>query len=699
MSWNQYEAIHSEVKKSLVNYNFKEPTFIQHNVLENYRQYNHFLLASQTGSGKTLAFGIPIISEILSNPEYYERKRERREIACLILTPTRELAIQIHKHLQVISSYLVIGTLLGGMSKDKQKRILNKVPHIFIATPGRLWDFIENEQSDVLDNLNLIKYLVVDEADRMVELGHFPQLDQIIGKLTSPSQITHDEQEIKKALKRGHSNLYVGKQEINFEADKPVEMNYDDFIKLQQGKLNKKHQIEEEQQEQEEDQEEFEQYEEDEDEIVDEDEDDNSQSEEVLQQDDFEDVNSFQETNEDSQIQQEVQEDPNYNPQLRTFMVSATLTQKFQTGSKFKYLKNDQKIEKEDKKLQREVTNTLPKLQSLLGKLKIKSKPFIIDLTQQLIFPDQLEFYKSLVEEDDKLLYLYNYVEQRIDQQFIIFLNSISYANKVTSMLDVLQLKSVTLHSQQQQRQRLKRLDQFKNKKVSILVCTDVAARGLDISGVENVIHYQIPYTADTFVHRCGRTARINNSGTTLILIGPKDMVRYTRLEKDIEKSGIEIREFKLTYQQIQSSKQMIRQAQDLEKQNHILQKKKVQKEQIQKKLNLEDFDVDEKDLKYELQQLEQDIVTKRQQINIQSNNYKTIVSQKHKLDAKLSRRRNALFLTPDQIAKLQLELTNYKEHQKLKEQQKNKQKIAQQQQQLMQSKKYKKQQKYQQKM
>lgn len=85
----------------------------------------------------------------------------------------------------------------------------------------------------------------------------------------------------------------------------------------------------------------------------------------------------------------------------------------------------------------------------------------------------------------------------------------------------------------------MKRLDQFKNKKVSILVCTDVAARGLDISGVENVIHYQIPYTADTFVHRCGRTARINNSGTTLILIGPKDMVRYTRLEKDIEKSGI----------------------------------------------------------------------------------------------------------------------------------------------------------------
>lgn len=50
-------------------------------------------------------------------------------------------------------------------------------------------------------------------------------------------------------------------------------------------------------------------------------------------------------------------------------------------------------------------------------------------------------------------------------------------------------------------------------------------------------------------MHRCGRTARINNSGTTLILIGPKDMVRYTRLEKDIEKSGIEIREFKLSYQ------------------------------------------------------------------------------------------------------------------------------------------------------
>lgn len=80
------------------------------------------------------------------------------------------------------------------------------------------------------------------------------------------------------------------------------------------------------------------------------------------------------------------------------------------------------------------------------------------------------------------------------------------------------------------------------------MVCTDVAARGLDIVGVENVIHYQVPFTADTFVHRCGRTARINKEGKTLVLIGPKDMARFAKLESDLLSSGIKFEDFKLTF-------------------------------------------------------------------------------------------------------------------------------------------------------
>ena len=76
-----------------------------------------------------------------------------------------------------------------------------------------------------------------------------------------------------------------------------------------------------------------------------------------------------------------------------------------------------------------------------------------------------------------------------------------------------MKFNAISLHSEMQQRQRLKKLDKFKSRKVNILVCTDVAARGLDIPLVENVVHYQIPKNIDTYIHRSGRTARIGHEG------------------------------------------------------------------------------------------------------------------------------------------------------------------------------------------
>jgi len=85
------------------------------------------------------------------------------------------------------------------MSRQKQRRVLDSNPLILVATPGRLWDFIENE--NVPNKLNLLKYLVIDEADRMVELGHYKELDRIIDKIMLPHVITHDKQIIKDALR------------------------------------------------------------------------------------------------------------------------------------------------------------------------------------------------------------------------------------------------------------------------------------------------------------------------------------------------------------------------------------------------------------------------------------------------------------------------------------------------------------------
>jgi superfamily II DNA/RNA helicase len=89
-------------------------------------------------------------------------------------------------------------------------------------------------------------------------------------------------------------------------------------------------------------------------------------------------------------------------------------------------------------------------------------------------------------------------------------------------------------------------LERFTNREITVLVCTDVAARGLDIKDVENVIHYQIPFNVDTFVHRCGRTARIGKPGKTLCLVGPKDMVRYAKLEKDMISNGVNLKDFEV---------------------------------------------------------------------------------------------------------------------------------------------------------
>ena len=119
----------------------------------------------------------------------------------MILTPTRELALQIRNHLlPFLERNKDIGCLVGGMSRQKQRRVLESNPLILVATPGRLWDFIENEQ--IPNKLSQLKFLVIDEADRMVELGHYKELDSVIDKIMLPSVISHDKEIIKEVLRK-----------------------------------------------------------------------------------------------------------------------------------------------------------------------------------------------------------------------------------------------------------------------------------------------------------------------------------------------------------------------------------------------------------------------------------------------------------------------------------------------------------------
>ena len=117
-------------------------------------------------------------------------------------------------------------------------------------------------------------------------------------------------------------------------------------------------------------------------------------------------------------------------------------------------------------------------------------------------------------------------------QKTLIFANSIHSVRRLVPMLQNLDLPAHALHSQMAQKARMRSIERFSSPAAtgSILVATDVAARGLDIGGVQLVIHYHLPRAADMYVHRSGRTARAEASGSSILLCAPEEVVPMRRL-------------------------------------------------------------------------------------------------------------------------------------------------------------------------
>jgi ATP-dependent RNA helicase DDX24/MAK5 len=146
------------------------------------------VVAAKTGQGKTLCFGVPIIDLVVrrlqKNPDM-----EMNRIAGLIVAPTRELAIQIKDHLTAVvptqyEQKIKVCAIVGGMSIEKQTRLLKYKPTIIVATPGRLWEMMSEQFNNyLLDQLPMIDILVLDEADRMIADGHFKELKDILAHI------------------------------------------------------------------------------------------------------------------------------------------------------------------------------------------------------------------------------------------------------------------------------------------------------------------------------------------------------------------------------------------------------------------------------------------------------------------------------------------------------------------------------------
>lgn len=176
-------GIISPILKALKNEGYSQPTPIQEQSIPILLNKKDLLGCAQTGTGKTAAFSIPILQHLYNDRNL---SRERKQIKALVITPTRELAIQIGESFTTYGKHTGIrnAVIFGGVKQLAQTNALSQGVDVLIATPGRLLDLMN--QGYV--NLNHIEYSVLDEADRMLDMGFIHDIKKIIAKLPEKRQ-------------------------------------------------------------------------------------------------------------------------------------------------------------------------------------------------------------------------------------------------------------------------------------------------------------------------------------------------------------------------------------------------------------------------------------------------------------------------------------------------------------------------------
>jgi ATP-dependent RNA helicase RhlE len=312
---------------------------------------------AQTGTGKTAAFVLPILNKLLTGP----RNRTR----ALIVTPTRELAEQIHESIRDLArgTKLRSATIYGGVPASPQVRALKDGVEIIVACPGRLLDLVEQR----LAHLDGVEVLVLDEADRMFDMGFLPSVKRIL-------------------------NLVPAKRQ--------------------------------------------------------------------------------------------------------TMLFSATFPKEIEQLAA-QALKNPQRI--------------------TLG----LNRP--VHTVAHALYPVPQHLKTSL------LLAL---LKQTDTNSVLIFTRTRHRAQRLAQQIGRAGGKVTSLHSDRTQGQRQSALTGFRNGTYQIMVATDIAARGLDVEGISHVINFDMPNTADDYIHRIGRTGRMEHTGDAFTLVTPEDSDMVRTLER-----------------------------------------------------------------------------------------------------------------------------------------------------------------------
>jgi ATP-dependent RNA helicase RhlE len=170
------------INKAVEEAGYTEPTPIQVEAIPKIMAGHDLTGIAQTGTGKTAAFVLPILSQLFKGGG----SSQARVVRCLIVAPTRELVVQIEENVLIYAKYLParIATVFGGVSERPQMKALRAGADLIIATPGRLLDLVEQGYGD----FSALRFLVLDEADRMLDMGFIPQIRRIMKILPSKRQ-------------------------------------------------------------------------------------------------------------------------------------------------------------------------------------------------------------------------------------------------------------------------------------------------------------------------------------------------------------------------------------------------------------------------------------------------------------------------------------------------------------------------------
>ena len=358
--------------KAVLDTGYTTPTPIQAKAIPLALQGLDLMAGAQTGTGKTAAFALPILQKLLPFAST-STSPAKHPIRALVLTPTRELAIQVEQSIKVYAKHTPLKSLVvfGGIDIKTQTPHLKTGIEILVATPGRLLDHAEQKTL----NLSQVQILVLDEADRMLDMGFMPDLKRILALLPKKRQ-----------------NLMFSATFSN-----EIKKLADDFLT---------------------------------------------------------------------------------NP---------TLVEVARSNAT-----NDN----------------------------------VMQQVYQLAQSDKQAFLTQLLLKDDA-------------QQVIVFTKTKITASRLSRALQKEGIAADAIHGDKSQKERIEALDAFKAGKITVLVATDVAARGLDISDLPMVINYEIPSAPEDYVHRIGRTGRAGASGIAISFVSEDEEEYLANIEKLIKKTLI----------------------------------------------------------------------------------------------------------------------------------------------------------------